>query len=401
MLLYKSLRSSILLLALALASCVQFKTAALYDGAEQAAPQERPRKLSLAVEPVIYEDDMSTVWFMENPDCVKGKASSGVVYKGDKALEISWNRGAEGCIWSGLGFGWDDWAGKDISGVLDYAAIEMYVRSVKGKMYSLPIVLTFEDYSGGQSYSYTGNKYFERPFIDEQWQKVVVPLSTFDIKKDGLDATNVKQLMMELQQSGSIYLDEIHLVYFEEEPQEPWLAEEALPDPLALPIQLFDDAFINNNGWGLMKDNCQDIGITASERSTGAGSIHARWDNDAGDCHLLAFGVSWNKWHPVDITPVVPTASLQFDIRTASGAFSELPIQAVLQDYGRVPAKTQLTGKYVTGGRFVPEWRAVSIPLSDFRGQADLTNVRDLVFQLEGKGDIYIDNIRLVSEKGP
>ncbi|MCB0683938.1 MAG: hypothetical protein KDC32_23980, partial [Saprospiraceae bacterium] len=135
---------------------------------------------------------------------------------------------------------------------------EMHVRAVEGKMFGLPIVLTLEDYSGGQSYSYTGNKYFERSLIDEQWQRVVVPLATFNIEKDGLDATNVKQLMMELQQSGRVYLDDIRLIFYEPEPQKPWLVEEPLPDPLALPIQLFGDAFLNNNGWGLIADECQD-----------------------------------------------------------------------------------------------------------------------------------------------
>jgi hypothetical protein len=106
-------------------------------------------------------------------------------------------------------------------------------------------------------FAYTGNKYFERTAIDEEWQKVEVPLSAFDVEVENLDPSNIKQLMLELQQSGSIYIDDIKLVFYEEPPADVYLSEQKVPDAPALPVQVFDDAFINNNGWGMLKDDCQ------------------------------------------------------------------------------------------------------------------------------------------------
>ena len=127
---------------------------------------------------------------------------------------MSWNRDVKGCKFAGIGIGWDGYAGKDLSEIMDYVAIQMYVRTQKGKSFGLPFVLTLEDYSGGMGFCYTSNKYFERTAIDEEWQKVIVPLADFDTEKENLDPSNIKQLQIELQQSGSVYLDDIKLIFY-------------------------------------------------------------------------------------------------------------------------------------------------------------------------------------------
>ena len=178
---------------IALTGCVQFQSRQLYSGVEPAPVPERPRTLALAVEPEIYADaDDDTVWFQDDARCTQGAVTSDVVYDGQRAVAVTWDRNVEGCEWAGLGFGWDNWVGKDLSEVFPYAAIQMRVRSAEGRMYGLPIVLTLEDYAGGMGFAYTANQYFERPFIDEEWQTVTVPLADFDLSVENLDPTNVK-----------------------------------------------------------------------------------------------------------------------------------------------------------------------------------------------------------------
>lgn len=397
-----SLRSA-LACALILASvsftsgCVRFQPAVLYSGVEQIPPPERPRSISLAVEPVIYADQHDdTIWFQDDTRCTQGRISTDVVYAGERAVEVSWDRGAEGCNWAGLGFGWDNWVGKDLSELLPYAAIEMHVRSKEGTMYGLPVVLTFEDYSGGMGFSYTDNKYFERTFIDEEWQKVVVPLSSFDIEIENLDLTNVKQLMLELQQSGSMYLDEIRLIFYEEEVQEPWLVEQARPDPLGLPIVLFDDAFINNNGWGLVTDDCQSIQLTRTYPSTGAAAIHAQWNILTERCFRAEMGVSWDRWYPVDVTSIRSSAAIQFDLRIPDGTATSLPFRIGLEDYGKRLSVVSVVGSYSPTGQFTTGWQTVTIPLSELEGEADFTSIKQLVFHMHEAGEMFIDNIRLI-----
>ena len=400
--------------------CVQFRPSSLYDGVELARVPERPRKLELAVEPVIYEDQNDdTIWFMDDERCTQGRVTEEVVYEGNRAVEVSWDRATEGCNWAGLGFGWDNWVGKDLSEVIPYAAVEMYVRSKQGRMYGLPIVMTLEDYSGGMGFAYTGNRYFERPFIDEEWQRVVVPLSAFDLEIEHLDPTNVKQLMFELQQSGSLYIDDVRLIYYEEPEQEPWLVEAPRPSPTALPIQLFDDAFINDNGWGLVTDACQSIAPTRSNPATGTTALSLEWDARRDGCYEGVMGVSWDQWYPVDITSIADRAAVQFDVRLPSGTSTRLPIRVALEDYNRRTSQIILDARYTPSGQFTSAWQTVTIPLSELRGGgralaaapatagnlpafrdgADLSIVKQLVFFLDESGSVFIDNIRLVDTR--
>lgn len=409
----------VLLLALATSGCVQFQPTALYTGVEPAPVPERPRKLTLAAEPIIYEDQNDdTIWFQDDTNCTQGRVTQDEVYEGERAIEVSWNRGAEGCEWAGFGVGWDNWAGKDLSELLPYAAIEMHVRSKEGTMFGLPIVLTLEDYSGGMGFAYTGNRYFERSFIDEEWQTVTVPLSAFDLEVENLDPSNVKQLMFELQQSGSIYLDDIRLIFYEEPEQEPWLVEAPRPDPTALPITLFDDAFINDNGWGLVTDNCQSIEVTDANAASGSSALHLQWDLSPDQCYEAAMGVSWDRWYPVDMTGIAERTAVQLDVRLPSGTASRLPIRVGLEDYSRQLSLALLDARYTPSGQFTSEWQTVTIPVTDLEGitrtlaaspatvgdlptaedqdGADLSNVKQLVVYMVDAGEVFIDNLRLV-----
>ncbi len=416
---FRPIASSALFLAGALlvSGCVQFQPAMLYSGMEAAPVPERPRTLSLAAEPIIFDDQTDdTIWFQDDARCTQGEVTSDVVYAGQRAVAVSWNRNADGCEWAGFGIGWDGWAGKDLSELLPYAAIEMHVRSKEGTMYGLPIVLTFEDYSGGMGFAYTGNGYFERSVIDEDWQKVTVPLANFDNEIENLDITNVKQLMFELQGSGSIYMDEVKLIFYEEQEQEPWLVEEPRPDPTALPIQLFDDSFINDNGWGLVSDGCQTVELTDADPSTGSAALHLRWDLSPDLCYQGSMGVSWDKWYPIDMTEVVEQTAIQFDVRLTSGTSQSIPLRFGIEDYNRQFSGAKLDGSYTESGRFTSEWQTVTIPLVNLRGggfqlaaapattgnvaepqgRADWGNVKQLIIYMDEAGEVLLDNIRLV-----
>ena len=386
-------------LLLLTAACAELKKVSLDDREETSAASLKSESIALVVEPVIFSDDVTDMWGLEKTVCKEASLNKDVTYKGKAAVKVSWDRGPPGCDWAGIGIGWDSYAGKDLSGIIDFAAVEMYVRSVKGKMFSLPIVLTLEDYSGGMAFCYTGNKFFERPFIDEEWQKVVVPLNSFDMEIKNLNPTSIKQLILELQQSGSIYLDEIKLVPYEPQPIEPWLKEEPLGDPLAMPIQLFDDAFINNNGWGLITDDCQNFKISTTEPFEGENAIHAKWNDPSGTCRHVTIGVSWHKWNPVDISSIVSNVAVRFDLKTASGTFDQLPVMLAFEDYERANSNAaSLVSSYVKSGKFTSQWQEVTVPFSAFNTGIDQTNVKQLLFKFAKSGEVYIDNIRLVNQ---
>lgn len=379
------------------AGCVQFKTMTLYDGEEPAERIPKPERISLVVEPLIYDEDATDVWGLEKDVCQDASLSD-IAHSGKESLKVSWNRNAPGCKFAGIGIGWDAWAGKDLTAIMDHAAIQMYVRTQEGKAYGLPIVLTLIDYSQGMGFAYTNNKYFERSAIDEEWQKVVVPLNSFDIETENLDPSNIQQLQLELQQSGSFYLDDISLVFYEEMKLEPWMQEEVLPNPLAMPKQILDDAFINNNAWGLISDDCQKIELTEQESSEGSKSLYVRWDATSGDCSLTAFGVSWNKWNPVDLTKARETAAFEFDLKMAKGSQAKLPLKIGFEDYERAKTFVSLQSDFVEGGSYTTSWKKVKVPVSAIPNNIDYARIKQLYFQLEGRGEVYIDNLRLVKK---
>jgi hypothetical protein len=383
-----------------LTGCVEFKEMSFYDGEEPEVVYKKPEKIGALVEPLIYADASTDVWGLEKNECQEASLSTDVYNSGNRAIKLSWDRDAPGCTWAGIGIGWEGYAGKDLSGIMDYAAIQIYVRSQKGKMFGLPFVLTLEDYSGGMGFCYTANKYFERSAIDEEWQKVIVPLKDFDLETENLDVTNIKQLQIELQQSGAVYLDDLELVFHTPEPQKPWLVEEPLPNPIALPIALFDDQFINNNSWGLMGDQCQNIAITDADKSEGGKSVHVKWDNSGDRCHLTAFGVSWNKWHPTDVTSIRNSAAIQFDIKViGSETGQNLSVKVGFEDYDRKKSSVAVQSAYTASGKYEAAWTTVRIPFSSLPDNADFSRIKHLFFDLEGKGEFYMDNLMLVKTR--
>ncbi|MFK7776400.1 MAG: hypothetical protein AB8F94_30035 [Saprospiraceae bacterium] len=374
--------------------CVQFKKASLYDGTEPIIQEPIPTNISLIVESRIYDEDATDVWGLEKDICQEGSISD-VAYSGKESIKISWNRDAKGCKFAGIGIGWDNWAGKDLSSIMDKVAIQMYVRTQKGRAFGLPMVLTLIDYSDGMGFCYTTNKFFERSAIDENWQKVVVPLSSFETEKENLDPSNIKQLQIELQQSGSVYLDDISLVFYEEQPQTPWMVEETLPDATTTPRQIFDDAFINNNAWGMITDECQTFELTDKESSEGNQSLHLIW-NDANNCNLTSFGASWNKWKPVDLTPIYNTAGFEFDLKMANGNSSSIPLYIGFEDYDRAKTFVKLKSDFVKGGQYSTDWKKVVVPISAIPKGVDLKKIKQLYFNVKDSGEVYIDNIKLI-----
>lgn len=392
------LKTAALLVLLMAAGCVQFKTASLYDGEMPVPPVPKPERISLAVEPVIFKESKGDVWGVEEKDeCKEVTWSTEVVHEGNRSIKLIWDRGAEGCDWAGIGIGWDGYAGKDLSAIMDHAAISMWVRTVEGKSFGLPFVLTLEDYSGGMGFCYTANKYFERTTIDEEWQNVIVPLKDFDLETENLDITNIKQLQIELQQSGAFYLDNMELMYYTAPPQEPWMEEEERPDPLAFPITLFDDSFINGHGWGLIEDECQSFSLTTAESAQGSKSIHARWNATSSACELVSIGVSWNKWFPVDIEPALENGAIQFQLKMVSSPIGQdISIKIGFEDYDRQRTFATLQNAYSATGEYAPVWTTVTVPFSSLPATVDFNRIKHLQFDFEGSGECFIDHIKLV-----
>ena len=190
-----------------------------------------------------------------------------------------------------------------------------------------------------------------------------------------------------------MYIDEIHLDFYEEVPQEPWMEEEKLPDPTTLPQVLFTDGFVNNNGWGLMTDDCQDFRISEEESYQGNQSLHASWDAREENCHLVSFGVNWHKWRPIDLSGMKSEAVLEFYLKADDP--SQLDFKMELKEFdGPGLISVDWNPTYASADR--NGWQKVRIPMSDFQGTVNESKIQHLVFQFSGKGEMFIDQISWV-----
>lgn len=407
----RSAKLAILIALLGLAGCIQLRTISLYEGAEAAPALTKPEAIEKIVDPILYQDDTLNIWGIIADSCKNFKLVEDVKYSGSAALKLKWER--QGCEWVGFGMGWDDYEGKNLIPLMDFAAFQMHVRTPKGKAFGLPFVLTLEDYSGEMAFCYTANKYFERTTIDEEWQKVIVPLKDFDDEGEGIDYGNIKQLQIEMQQAGEVYLDDIKLVFFEEVIEEPWLEKEKILDPKKLPINMFEEDFVNQDGWGLIDTDCQTVKVSSGQAYAGQKAIHAVWNHSGEKCSLPLFGVSWAKWQEVDVRPILEDARLTFYMK--SDQLDELSFQVYLEDFNRSTNAVSWQRDWAIAAK--DGWYKVEIPMikffgvnsiseingsnaSDGSGSAsgprnlDPSKIKSLVFRLEGQGEMYIDQLR-------
>lgn len=161
----------------------------------------------------IYSDDTgSEVWISKEKHCVTMERVSTPVSEGDYSLHITWDKVTGGCAWIGMGFGWEDWQAKDMSALLDDAAVQLKVRAATGSFSNLPVAFAFEDYSGVQTYCGFNAKQASGRFNDQTWTTVEIPLSDFPFLRNGADLSKVKQFMIQLEGAGDVYVDDIRLI---------------------------------------------------------------------------------------------------------------------------------------------------------------------------------------------
>ncbi len=162
----------------------------------------------------IYRDYLtSEAWHTISDECLEVKAISQAAKEGDLGLHIKWDRVKLGCPWLGLGFGWDNWTGKDLYSIKNTGALQFYVKMPKGERTSLPWAIGFEDFTGAQAWlGMNGNAIKGEKITDSEWTRIELPLSEFNWEEMDADVSNIKQLIMQFEADGEIYLDEIQLV---------------------------------------------------------------------------------------------------------------------------------------------------------------------------------------------
>lgn len=160
----------------------------------------------------LYADEFSDeVWASENQDCIILTQEED---EQDVYLKLHWNKDHPDCDWVGFGFGWDFWSGKDMSGIIDTAAVQLTVRSIGKDMGNLPWAMGFEDYAGGQAWIGFSNKFIDNKIINKEWSTVTIPLGLFPFEQKDCDASNIKQILFQVFAEDDLEINDVRIVPF-------------------------------------------------------------------------------------------------------------------------------------------------------------------------------------------
>jgi hypothetical protein len=161
----------------------------------------------------IFRDEFDkSVWVSPDVQCVTMQSEGKVLYAGAKGLRVTWDKVKGGCKWIGIGFGWNNWAAKDMIDIVDECAVQMQVKAVHGSFSNFPVAFAFEDYGGVQAYCGFQKEQAAGIFTDSTWTSVTIPLTKFNFKQREFNSESVKQFLIQLEGDGDIYLDNIKIV---------------------------------------------------------------------------------------------------------------------------------------------------------------------------------------------
>lgn len=223
-------------------SCLELKQTTLFD--QNSEERNLPHVAGFYAVNILKDQLSSEVWYTENAACLNVRQESGQVYAGKGAVYLKWDKLEGGCEWIGMGIGWDAWTGKNLEPILNKAAIQFKARIPKGKIQSLPLAVSLEDYAGNAAWlgifpeliEYKGN---------EEWATVTLPLERFGWEEFGADPGNIKQMIIQFEAAGELWVDEIEIVAHEGLKNEAYVAQSIQDNQLNIDGDLSDWSGVN------------------------------------------------------------------------------------------------------------------------------------------------------------
>ncbi len=187
--------------------CVTLQKNELYESSGSSRPEV------FFASSAIFEDYItSEMWFTNNDQCVTVESKAYAAESGSSGLHLKWDKNNGICEWIGVGVGWDNWTGKDLGTIKNNAALQFKARMKDGERGMLPWAIGFEDFTGSQAWLGLSEAAITDEKFTTEWTTVTLPLSEFDWMDQGANASNIKQLIIQLEADGEVYLDEIKIV---------------------------------------------------------------------------------------------------------------------------------------------------------------------------------------------
>jgi len=163
-------------------------------------------------------------------------------------------------------------------------------------------------------------------------------------------------------------------------------------------VYIFKDDF-DKSVWVSPETQCVSMQTDAKHVYADKNALHIKWDKIKGGCKWIGIGFGWNNWVAKDMLDLIGNCAVQMQVKSAKGSFSNLPVAFAFEDYSGVQAYYGYEKSLTTSKFNDSTWTSVTIPLSKFpfkEKEFNVESVKQFMIQLEGDGDIYLDNIKLI-----
>jgi hypothetical protein len=379
-----------------LAACgVQMQTQNLVDEWGNTYDQEQQQVFT---DKEVFSNQTADVWGLEKTDCKHFSRIDTLAYKGKSSIKLQWNKTGS-CAWLGFGIGWNGYAAKDLTPVMQNGKITFFIRAIKGTQFVPTLIFLLEDYSGIQTATLFKAKYLERYPIDEAWQKVSIPLSGFlEAAGPKSDFSNIKSLNVECQGEGAILIDEI---YIEEGSKLNGGVSKKFGQTITqtFPALIFEDDM--QYAWGLGNYSGRKIQIDSQVYLMGNAALHMQWNITTLPNVNNQLGFNWEQWQAIALYDSVAAYSLSMYIY-APNKLNLNMLQIGFESYAGEQVNIGLNQTYVSNTEFIDKqgnkWLKVRIPLAAFdweKTQFNVQKFKQLLITFTQEGELWIDHIQL------
>ena len=161
----------------------------------------------------VFSDSIIHAWGFHSDDCRTFAVVDSVKKQGTSSLFLKWNTTMQYCDVISVGFAWNNYNQVQVTDIIDTYSLNFWIRTVQGEATEIPLGICFSDNSSVTSETIIiSNNYFSGSSITETWKEVTIPLSDFKMKEQNMNLFEVSQLVFNLQQMGSVFIDEISFI---------------------------------------------------------------------------------------------------------------------------------------------------------------------------------------------
>jgi hypothetical protein len=339
----------------------------------------------------IFDENVTDIWGLEKTNCKNISKFDSLAKTGKSCLRIQWNK-TENCPWLGMGIGWNGYAAKDVSEWIENGSLSFDLRSTQGNAFIPTLIFLLEDYNGKQAAAVLKSSHLSAYPINENWQKVSIPLSLFnDNNSTKCDFSFIKSLNIELQGSGDFLIDNIELIRQKSTNTIKNKYGETITR--ILPVTIFDGNEANYWGFGVFANRT--IVVDTTLLLNGKPCIHVKKFDADNNPTSNEIGMTWENWEATSFADSLQNLYLELTVKGNPNTI-ELGFESFKGQKTSINLSEQFLTKDSLG------WETFNIPLTAFpfkKVNFQTKYFKQLICVFNKNGEVFLGNIQIKKYK--